>query len=96
MLSVTARWKPQTPWAKFAAASIPSSVTLTYTGGTTASSTVALSGIGATTAWSTGDTSTTRYSKSGGTSPVVTANTAVSATKVTLTVTKVTDPSSNR
>ena len=78
-----------------AAASIPSSVTLTYTGNLLTSTTLAVSGIGASTAWGTGDTSTTRYSKSGGTSPVVTANTAVSATKVALTVTKVTDPSSN-
>ncbi|HSZ68835.1 MAG TPA: PKD domain-containing protein [Solirubrobacteraceae bacterium] len=78
-----------------AAASIPSSVTLTYTGGTTGSTTVAVSGIGATAAWSTGDSAFSRYAKSGGTSPVVTANTAVSGTKVTLTVTQVTDPSGN-
>ncbi len=78
-----------------AASSVPSSVTLTYTGATSAATTIAVSGIGGSTPWSTGDTASTRYSKSGGTAAVVTASTAVSATKVTLTVTKVTDPSGN-
>jgi PKD repeat protein len=76
-----------------AASSVPSSVTLTYSGGLLSSTTLALSGIGSSTAWSSGDTATTRYAKNGGTAPVVTANTAVSGTKVALTVTKVTDPS---
>jgi PKD repeat protein len=78
-----------------AAASIPSSVTITYTGNPLTSTTIAISGIGASAAWSTGDPASARYSKSGGTSPVVTASTAVSGTTVKLTVTKVSDPSVN-
>jgi PKD repeat protein len=78
-----------------AASSIPSTVTLTYTGNVLTSTTLAVSGIGGSTAWNTGDPLTAHYAKSGGTSPVVTATAAVSGTKVTLTVTKVTDPSSD-
>ena len=78
-----------------ASSSIPASVTLTYTRGATGSTTVAVSGIGASTAWSTGDSGTSRYSKVGGTSAVVTASTTVSARSIKLTVTKVSDPSGN-
>ena len=78
-----------------AAASIPSTVTLTYAGSASAATTVLVSSIGSSTPWSTGDTASSRYSKSGGTAAVVTASTAVSGAKVTLTVTKVTDPSAN-
>jgi PKD domain len=77
------------------ATTIPSSVKLTYTRTGTSSSTVLLSGIGATTAWSTGDPTTARYTKTGGTSAVVTASTAVSGTTVKLTITSISDPSGN-
>ncbi len=75
--------------------SVPSTVTLTYTRGATGSTTVAISGIGSATAWSTGDSGTSRYSKTGGTSAVVTASAAVSGVTVKLTVTAITDPSGN-
>ena len=45
--------------------------------------------------WSTGTLTSAHYSKVGGTSPVITANTLVSGGTVKLTVTKVTDPSSD-
>jgi PKD repeat protein len=77
-----------------AAASIPSSVTLTYTQSVTGSTAVAVSGLGSGN-WATGTLTSAHYSKVGGTSPVITANTAVSGNTVKLTVTKVTDPSSD-
>ncbi|HUN79482.1 MAG TPA: PKD domain-containing protein [Solirubrobacteraceae bacterium] len=78
---------------QIAASSVPATVTLTYTGSATASTALAVSGIGGSTPWNTGDPLTARYAKSGGTAPVVTANTAVSGTAIKLTVTKVSDPS---
>ena len=76
------------------ASTIPSPVKLTYTRTGTASSTVLVSGIGASTPWNTGD-STARYTKTGGTSAVVTANTSVSGTTVKLTIASISDPSGN-
>ncbi|HEY2631529.1 MAG TPA: N,N-dimethylformamidase beta subunit family domain-containing protein [Solirubrobacteraceae bacterium] len=76
------------------ATSIPSSVTLTY----------ARSGIGATALtvsglslgnWSAGDSLFSPYSKTGGTSAVVTATTLVGTTTITLTVSSINDPSKN-
>jgi PKD repeat protein len=75
-----------------AAASIPSSVTLTYTQALTGVTSIAVSGIGSG-SWSTGTLLGAHYSKVGGTAPVITATTLVSGTTVKLTVTKVTDPS---
>jgi hypothetical protein len=77
-----------------AAASIPSSVTLTYAQSGTSSTTVTLSGLGSG-AWSTGDSTTSRYSNTGGTSAVVTATTLLSGTTVKLTVSAISDPSKN-
>jgi hypothetical protein len=77
-----------------AAASIPSSVTITYNRGLTGSTTISIPGIGSGT-WNTGDSGNTRYSKVGGTSAQVAASTLVSSTTVKLTVTKITDPSAN-
>ncbi len=77
-----------------AATSVPSSVTLTYTQSLTGSTAVAVSGLGSGN-WSTGTLTSAHYSKVGGTSPVITANTLVSGGTVKLTVTKVTDPSSD-
>jgi PKD repeat protein len=78
-----------------APASIPASVTITYTREATGSTTIAIAGIG-TGSWSTGDAENSHfYSKVGGTSATVTATTAVESTVVKLTVTKVTDPSGN-
>jgi PKD repeat protein len=76
------------------AASVPSSVTLTYTRGATGSTTIAVSGIGSG-SWSSGDSGISRYSNIGGTSAVVTASTAVSGTTVKLTVTSIKDTSNN-
>jgi hypothetical protein len=75
--------------------SVPSTVTLTYSRALLGSTTVAVSGIGGSSAWSTGDSALSAYSKIGGTSAVVTASTAVSGATVKLTVTAVTDPSAN-
>jgi PKD repeat protein len=77
-----------------AAASIPSSVTLTYNGVPFGSSTITVSGLGSG-SWLTGDSAGSRYVKFGGTAPVVTASTAVSGSTVKLTVTKVTDSGGN-
>jgi hypothetical protein len=76
------------------AASVPSSVTLTYTRTLLGSTTIAVSGIGSG-SWSTGDSGNSRYSNIGGTSAVVTASTAVSGTTVKLTVTAIKDTSNN-
>jgi PKD repeat protein len=77
------------------ASTVPSTVTLTYSRASLGSTTVALSGIGGSSAWSTGDSALSAYSKIGGTAAVVTASTAVSGTTLKLTVTAVTDPSAN-
>ncbi len=76
------------------AASIPASVTITYTRPALGSTTISVSGIGSGT-WSTGDSGTSRYSKLLGTSPQVTASTMVSGSTVKLTVTAIADPSAN-
>jgi hypothetical protein len=77
-----------------ASSSIASSVTLTYTRAATGATKIAVSGLGSG-SWLAGDTGASHYTKVGGTSPVVTASTLVSGATVKLTVTKVTDPSSD-
>ncbi|HVR05195.1 MAG TPA: N,N-dimethylformamidase beta subunit family domain-containing protein [Solirubrobacteraceae bacterium] len=79
---------------QIAAASIPSSVTLTYSRAGAGATQIAVSGLGSG-SWSAGDTFGARYTKPGGTSPVVTASTSVSGSTVKLTVTKISDPSSD-
>ncbi|MGH2910954.1 MAG: hypothetical protein ACRDJ3_00610, partial [Solirubrobacteraceae bacterium] len=79
---------------QISAASIPSSVTLTYSRPLIGATNVAVSGIGSGN-WSAGDTFSSHYSNSGGTSAVVTASTAVSGATVKLTVTAISDPSNN-
>ena len=77
-----------------AAASIPASVTLSYSRPLLGASTVTVSGIGSG-SWATGDASTgARYVKVLG-SATVTANATVSGSTVKLTVSKVTDTSGN-
>jgi hypothetical protein len=80
--------------APIASASVPSSVTLTYTRAATGSTTLAITGISSG-SWSTGDAVSARYSGVGGTAASVTASTLVSGSTIKLTVTKVTDPSKN-
>ena len=77
-----------------AATSIPSSVTLTYTRTVLGSTTLAVSGLSLG-SWNSGDSLITPYTKSGGTSAVVTATALVSATTVKLTVSSISDPSKN-
>ncbi len=75
--------------------SVPTTVTLTYSRSGTSATQIAVSGLGSGN-WSAGDTgSTAHYSKTGGTSAVVSTNVAYSGTSLKLTVTKVTDPSGN-
>jgi hypothetical protein len=74
--------------------SIPSSVTLTYSRGFIGATSIAVSGIGSG-SWSAGDTFSSHYINFGGTSAVVTANTAVSGMTVKLTVASISDPSNN-
>ncbi|HXA54020.1 MAG TPA: LamG-like jellyroll fold domain-containing protein, partial [Solirubrobacteraceae bacterium] len=78
------------------AATVPSAVTLTYSRTELLAATqILVSGLGSG-AWSAGDTLLTpHYSKTGGTSAVVTASTALSGESLKLTVTKVSDPSGN-
>ena len=77
-----------------AAASIPSSVTLTYAQSGLNSTTVTISGLSSG-SWSSGDSQLARYSNTGGTSATVTATTLLSGTTVKLTVSAITDPSHN-
>ncbi len=75
-----------------AAASIPSSVTLTYSRAIIGATSVAVSGLGSGN-WSAGDTLTSHYSNTGGTNAVVTASTSASFNTIKLTVTSISDPS---
>ena len=77
-----------------AATSIPASVTLTYSRAIVGATNIAVSGIGSGN-WSGGDTFSSHYTNTGGTNPVVTASTAVSANTIKLTVTSISDPSNN-
>jgi PKD repeat protein len=76
------------------AASVPASVTLTYSRGIIGATNVAVAGIGSGN-WSAGDTLGAHYANVGGTAPVVTASTTVSGATVKLTVTAISDPSNN-
>ncbi len=76
------------------AASIPSSVTLTYARSGLSATTVTVSGLGSG-SWSSGDSLLSRYSNTGGTSATVTATTLLSGTTIKLTVSAITDPSKN-
>ncbi len=80
---------------QIAATSIPSSVTITYArSGALSATTVTVSGLGSG-AWGSGDSLLSRYTNTGGTSPVVTATTLVSGATVKLTVSAINDPSKN-
>ncbi len=80
--------------APIEAASIPASVTLSYSRPTSGSTTVAISGISASTAWSTGDSSVSaKYLSATGATAAATAKTTVSGSTVKLTITALNDPS---
>jgi hypothetical protein len=72
-------------------ASVPGTVTLTYKRGSTGATTLAIPGI-AKAPWNTGDSPASRYSGTAGSAATVTANTHVSGTTMSLTVTAVSDP----
>jgi PKD repeat protein len=75
------------------AASVPASVTLTYTRPASGSTTIAITGLGSSTAWSTGDNTTARYLNAASTTASATAKTTVSGDTVKLTITAISDPS---
>ncbi len=78
-----------------AASSIPSALGILYTRSGAAATQIAPGGLSASASWSAGDSGSPHYSKTGGTSALVTVSAAVSGVSVKLTVTKIADPSSN-
>jgi PKD repeat protein len=79
---------------QISAASIPGSVTLTYSRALIGATAVLVSSIGSGN-WSAGDVLSSHYSNIGGTSATVTTNTTVSGSTIKLTVTSISDPSNN-
>ncbi len=79
-----------------ASSSIASSLAILYSRTGNGATQLGVGGIGGTATWSAGDTGFTQhYTKTGGTSPLVTVSTSVSGESIKLTVTKIADSSGN-